>query len=167
MLKEFAMTFKLLTLVFFLFTVSLPFVAHAQNAGTPASELDSKKGVSAGKVPKEIPKTLMANYKAMEEKDSKSVLSLYHPRTNLISTKDQLDQYFSQVDVSYKISNIRYVGNDGENFVIVYSEVTEFRRKGNSKVFDKEDTDVLMVFRKHDGKFKIFTSRSLKPGDKH
>jgi len=164
MLKKFSMTFQRLTLVLFLFTVSLPFVGHAQDDDATRSEPDSKEGALAAKVPKEISKTLMANYKAMEEKNSESVLSSYHPKTNLTSTKEQLDQYFSQVDVSYAISNIRYVGNDGENFVIVYREVTEFRRKGNSKLFNKEDTDVLMVFRKHEGKFKIFTSRSLKPG---
>jgi hypothetical protein len=117
-----------------------------------------------GDAPDEISKVLNASYKAMEDKKSDLALSFYHPKTNLITTQEQLDQFFAQMDVKYSITNIRYIGNDGENFVAVFHEVTEFRRNGDAKLVDKEDTDVLMVFRVHEGKFKIFTSRSLKPG---
>jgi hypothetical protein len=117
-----------------------------------------------GNAPDEISKVLNASYKAMEDKKSDLALSFYHPKTNLITTQEQLDQFFAQMDVKYSITNIRYIGNDGENFVVVFHEVTEFRRSGDAKLIDKEDTDVLMVFRVHEGKFKIFTSRSLKPG---
>jgi hypothetical protein len=155
-------------LCFSLFCFFLAAGVRADGLARDEADLKLKPDVmrdsSTTNISEEITKVLRASYEAMEKKKSELALSFYHPRTSLISSKEELDRFFSETDVSYTITNIRYIGNDGENFVIVYREVTEFRRKGEVKLVDKEDTDVLMVFRKHDGKFKIFTSRSLKPG---
>ena len=158
------MIFLRFILVVLLSTVGLQSIGHAQLNKEAKTKPSSSEESQIDKTPEIISLILKANYKAMEDKKSELVLSFYHPKTNLITSKEDLDGYFSQMDMSYSITNIRYIGNDGVNFVIVYHEVTEFRRKGNSKLEDKEDTDVLMVFRKHDGKLKIFTSKSLKPG---
>jgi hypothetical protein len=109
---------------------------------------------------------IRANYAAMENKQSEEVLRLYHPHSNLKATKKELDAYFAEMDVSYGIKDIRNIGDDGTNYVIIYHETTEFRIHGDpkKKVVETVDTDVLMVFRKDDDQFKIFTSRSLKPG---
>lgn len=161
--RKFAMTPHRLIPVVILLAGGLQGIGLTQESPVNP-ESDSKSESQSTKVTDEISKVLKANYKAMEEKKSESALSHYHPKTNLISTKEQLDHFFSQTDLSYSITNIRYIGSDQENFVIIFREVTEFRRKGEAKLVSKVDTDVLMVFRKHDGKYKIFTSRSLKPG---
>ena len=162
--KKYTVNFLRRILVLVVLAAEFDFDSRAQDRSDAKSEFISDVDVATSKPIDEISKVLMANYNAMEEKKSKIIQSFYHPKTNLITSKEQLDQFFSQTDVSYSISNIRYIGNDGENYVIVYREVTEFRRRGSTELADKVDTDVLMVFRKHDEKFKIFTSKSLKPG---
>jgi len=142
--------------------------AHAWSA-VQTSKHDAKQNTpnaTGNDVIDSIIRVVRANYKAMENKESDTVLSLYHPKTNLKSSKQELDQFFSRMDVTYDIKDIRYIGSDGINNVIIYHEITEFRIRNDpaKKVVDKEDTDVLMVLRKHDGKFKIYTSCSLKPG---
>ena len=142
--------------------------AHTR-AAEQTRQHDAKQNTqnaSGGEDIDSIVRVVRANYKAMENKESETVLSLYHPKTNLKSSKQELDQFFSRIAVTYDINNIRYIGNDGINHAIIYHEITEFRNRNDpaKKVVDKEDTDVLMVLRKHDGEFKIFTSRSLKPG---
>ncbi len=111
-------------------------------------------------------KVLRANYTAMENKQSDEILRLYHPHSNLKASKQELDAYFAEMDVSYGIKDVRNIGDDGTNYVIIYHETTEFRIHGDpkKKVVETVDTDVLMVFWKDDNEFKIFTSRSLKPG---
>ena len=137
----------------------------------PSSHDQTKELVESGKrtteIANEIERTILGNYTAMESEHVSKILASYHPDTNLPSSAEQLEKYYTVAGMAYQINDYRYVGNDGTNYVAIFHEKTEFRKKTGGKKFivvDNEDTDVLMVFRKHEGKFKIFTSRSLKPG---
>ena len=112
---------------------------------------------------KELIKIIHGNYKALSEKNTAKVLQLYHPKSNILTPKKVLDDFLSKTDTKYEISNIRFIGEDGENFVVIYQEVTEFRKRGQKELIEKVETDVLLVFRRHEGKLKVFTSRSLIP----
>jgi len=124
--------------------------------------LVSDSSISSSK--EEIEIVLLKNYNALNKKDTSTVVKLYHPQTNLPISKKGLDKYLSKYDVKYKIEKIRFIGSDLNNFIVIYNEETEFRKKGDLELLEKVSTEVIMVFRKYKGKFKIYTSQTLKPG---
>ena len=111
-----------------------------------------------------LPKVLTSYYAAIEAEKVDDVMAFYHSKCTLPFTPEGIRQTFAQVDYRYKITNIRYIGDDGINFVIIYREQTEFWivKEGKKKLTDQEDSEVLMVFRREKGRLKIFSSNPLK-----
>jgi len=73
-----------------------------------------------------LPKVLTSYYAAIEAEKVDDVMAFYHSKCTLPFTPEGIRQTFAQVDYRYKITNIRYIGDDGINFVIIYREQTEF-----------------------------------------
>ena len=155
---------KEIHLKYLLVIIALVFLGCDSNV-TRLAKSNSVKTEASSEIANELEQIIRQNYRDMESEEISKILASYHPETNLPSSRAQLEGFYAVAGMKYTIDDVRYIGNDGTNYVVIYREKTEFHKKGGlaNTIVDTEDTNVLMVFRKHEDELKVFTSRTLKP----
>ena len=105
----------------------------------------------------EIGAVYTAHLQGMKDKNLGAVIATLHPGSPAYgSAKAGVAQTMINFDLAYKITDFQLVGITGD-FAVV-RVVLETRKVGGEARFEDNALDSLQVFRKHDGKWKIWSS---------
>jgi ketosteroid isomerase-like protein len=108
---------------------------------------------------KELRAVVDANLDAANAKDLDAYMASIHPKSlSFENTRRQMAQLHKTYELSYKVTQYSFVGNDADYAV---ARVRQETKKKKGPEFRDNEVDTLQVFRKDKDTWKIWTSAVL------
>ena len=123
------------------------------------SLLYSQITLSNENISDEIRKVVDANLLYMETENVDGVMSTVHTQSlSYLPTKDALSQIFGNYKLEYVIEDYSFIGHDGE---LAYVRVKQATNKVSGLTFQNNRLDMLQVFKKENGVWKLWAQANL------
>lgn len=107
----------------------------------------------------ELETLVMENLKATEAEDMNTMLETIHTQSPSYAQTEKLSAHlFENYDVKYELQQFQFVGIDGEYAIARYKFSTKRVAGGD---FKDNTLDTFHVFRKENGKWKIWSQAAL------
>jgi hypothetical protein len=110
---------------------------------------------------REIKKVINRNMAALEAESIKDTLATIHTEASAYcSAKRMCIIMFEDYDVSYQLVSYEYLGRSGE-YAVARVRQRAIKGKDQGPELENNETDLLQVFRKEDGVWKIWLQSVL------
>ena len=111
------------------------------------------------KIAEAIKSVVKENLQAGQAEDMDRMMKTIHTQSpSYLPTKQQSQSVFDNYDLRYKLLSFSYVGSDGEYAVVRIKQMTT---KVSGLAFQDNELDLMQVFRKEKGKWKLWTQSIL------
>ncbi len=107
----------------------------------------------------DVKATVEQNLVACADEDLAGMLATLHSRSpSYLSTQQAMDQVFAAYDLDYTLIGFSLVGADDE---YAYARVKQRTEKVSGPAFRDNDIDMLQIFKREDGAWKLWTQANL------
>ena len=107
----------------------------------------------------DIKKAILANFEHTQNEDAAAVMGDIHSQSPAyLATQQMLQQLFPAYNLTYELLNFEFIGKDNE---YAYAKVKQRTTKISGPAFQNNEIDVLMIFKKENGLWKIWTQANL------
>lgn len=107
----------------------------------------------------DIEQAIMKNLMNTQNEDASAVMGDIHSQSPAyLQTQQVLQQLFPAYDLKYEVLNYQFVGEDDE---YAYAKVKQRTKKVSGPAFQNNVLEILMVFKKENRIWKIWTQVNL------
>ncbi len=107
------------------------------------------------KISNAIKVVMLNNLKYTQNEKTEKVMSTMHSQSpSYMVTKNALTSVFKPYDLKYDLLSYKYIAYDGD---LVYIRIKQSTKKISGPAFNNNIIDSVLVFRKEDGKWKIWS----------
>ena len=107
----------------------------------------------------ELKAVVVANMEAAEKKDLEGIKATVHTQSPAyLGTVDAMRKLFEHYDLRYELVSLRYVGSDGD---YAFAHGSQKTKKVQGPAFKDNTVDSVYVFRKEEGKWKLWQQAVL------
>ena len=107
----------------------------------------------------DIHKIILANLEHTQNEDSAAAMGDVHSQSPAyLPTQQMLQQLFPTYDLQYELVHYTFVGEDSE---YAYAKIKQRTKKIRGPAFKNNEIEMLMIFKREDGIWKLWTQASL------
>ncbi len=111
------------------------------------------------KIAEAVKSVVKENLQATQAEDMDRMMKTIHTLSpSYLPTKQKSQTAFDNYDLRYKLLSFSYIGSDGEYAVVRIKQTTT---KVSGLAFHDNELDLMQVFRKEKGKWKLWTQSIL------
>ncbi len=107
----------------------------------------------------DIEQAILNNLAHTQNEDIAATMSDIHTQSPAyLATQQTLQQLFPAYELKYELLNYEFVGEDDE---YAYAKVKQITKKVSGPAFQDNELEILMVFKRENGSWKLWTQANL------